>query len=29
MKTLKLRKNPYKGKLIVFEGTDGAETYQA
>ena len=24
MKTLKLRKNPYKGKLIVFEGTDGA-----
>ena len=21
---LKLRKNPYKGKLIVFEGTDGA-----
>ena len=24
MKTLKLRKNPYNGKLIVFEGTDGA-----
>lgn len=24
MRKLKLRKNPYKGKLIVFEGTDGA-----
>lgn len=24
MKTLKLRNNPYSGKLIVFEGTDGA-----
>lgn len=24
MKKLKLRKNPYKGKLLVFEGTDGA-----
>lgn len=24
MRKLKLRKNPYKGKLIVFEDTDGA-----
>ena len=24
MKKLKLRNNPYRGRLLVFEGTDGA-----